>query len=263
MGDDISRAFNGIVDRAIDRALRSDTVSGLLDGTLQRGLGRLEALALDGFDPHSVFDRFTVPVDSVDSIRPLGLRQIDTALGETAGHYQLLAAAQGAATGVLGPWGLPVDLASLFVLSARAVAAVGTGCGFDMDHPAERRAVLETLATPPRPWEQREVPSALAPAASRLRTSLSVSRNFALKEARQVAASGLADATARSVIRGVLGRLARTRIGLMVPLAGAGVGALINTRFMAGVLDESRMSYRQRYLIQRYGRPAVANAIAR
>lgn len=252
-----ARAADELIDGLIDRALTSRIASSALERTVGRALEDLSRRALASFRPDKALSRFPVPPRTLDEVEAAGLRQIDTAIEANVDQSLLAAGAQGAAAGALGPWGLPIDLGALFVLSARGVAAIATCCGFDVSRPAERRAVLEVMATPPRPWRTRAVPSALPPAALGPRVPLSVTRNLALKEARRLAATGVVDVGMQATARALFARLAASRFVGSLPLAGAAAGALVNVRFMSGLLEEARMTYRQRYLVRRYGRAAL------
>lgn len=194
-------------------------------------------------------------------------------------HHMSIALAEGGGTGAAGFWGLPANLALSMLIYFRAVQSVAMFYGYDVkDDPSELVIASEVFQ------------SALAPKAKVDATSEYIGKVLVYAEAavvKQTAKKGwsamveqggaalaiaqiraLANGAARKAVEnggkkaleaGVFKKaltqigqkMTLETVGKMVPVIGAGFGALFDTAQMKRILDFADLFYHKRFIIEK------------
>jgi hypothetical protein len=176
----------------------------------------------------------------------LDLEQIDRAIGRLGAKYQALALAEGAATGLAGLGGIPVDVVALVLLNLRAIGEYAAYCGFDLRGQEERLFAMNVLGYASSAAPGRDKYGTMAQLAKIARD---VSTRRPWKELKKHAFVRVVRRIARAV--GV--RVTRAKLAQIIPAAGAVFGGVFNAQFTSGVCDTAHMFYRERFLLAKYG----------
>lgn len=183
----------------------------------------------------------------------LDLETVDRSLAGLPTRYRAAAALEGAATGYAGLAGIVPDLVALVAINLRAAGEVAVHCGFDLRDPEERLFALLILDAVSGPSDAaKEI--ALAPV---LRVSRRLARDGAMQAVEGLALTRALQNAARAV--GV--QLTRAKLAQVVPVTGAVVGSTYNAYYTSKVCDAARYLYRERFLVAKYGEPAVRAAM--
>ena len=225
------------VTRAIDRSVGK--LVGALNDVAQSSVrhAAIHGEYRDGGHAH---------VNEHADVLSLDLEQIDRAIGLLAAKYQALALAEGAATGLAGLAGIPVDVVALVLLNLRAIGEYATYCGFDPRGHQERLFAMNVLGFASSATTARDKYGTVAQLAKIARD---VSTRRPWKELKK-------HAFVRAVrhIAKTLGlRLTKAKLAQIVPAAGAVFGGVFNAQFTSGVCGAAHMLYRERFLIAKYG----------
>ena len=184
----------------------------------------------------------------------LDLEQIDRTIGRLAAKYKALALVEGAATGVVGLAGIPVDVVALVLLNLRAVGEYATYCGFDVREQDERLFALNVLGfvSGPSPREKRQALAQL------MKIAREASNQKPWKELKKHAFFRLVKQIAKAL--GI--RLTKAKLAQMMPVAGSVVAGVFNAQFTASVCAAASMLYRERFLAQKYQGALLIDALA-
>ena len=212
------------------------------------------------------------------------LRAYDVAAITAAERSQHLGIAlvEGGGTGVLGLWGLAANLALSMLIYFRAVQSVALFYGYDVKaDPAELVIASEVFRRSLTPKAQSDgiedyVGKVLAYAETatvkhtakkdwativeRGSAVLTLTQMQALasKVAQKAFGSGGQKAAEASVFKNALAQigqsLALRNLGRLVPLVGAGFGALFDTTQMGKVLEFADLFYRKRFIVEKDAR---------
>jgi hypothetical protein len=188
-------------------------------------------------------------VESLASIQQLPLEDVDKVVGYLGAKYKTLAAAEGAATGMGGAAGIAIDVPLLVAIALRAVNEFATYYGFDVSLEHERKFALSVLGVASSPTVVAKH-RALAELA---KLSAMLAKKATWAELEKLSFVELVKRIAESL--GM--RLTKQKLGQIVPVIGAVVGAGVNLWFVANVVDASYKLYRERFLIAKHG-PDVA-----
>lgn len=183
-------------------------------------------------------------VTDLAGIRRLPLEQVDKTVGYLAAKYKLAAAAEGAASGAVGIFGIPHDVVSVVALSLRAVNEYATYYGYDVTLEHERRISLSviSLAAVTEIAAKEELMATVAKVAAmaaKKKTWDQLEKVALVKGAQHLAeALGI--------------RLTKAKLAAVAPFFGAAVSAAFNAYFLKQVTDNASMFYRDRFLRDKY-----------
>ncbi|MEM1126768.1 MAG: EcsC family protein [Bacteroidota bacterium] len=215
-------------------------LSGLFDLTNE--------IAQDSVGQDAVWARYQALGHAVHTHRDvhlLDLATVDDSLEGLATKYRLLAGTEGAATGYVGLPGLAPDIFALAALSLRAAGEIATHCGFDLADPSERLFALQVLNAASEPAEsEREAALEQVEVATQ-----ALARRTTVETVERVA-KGRAF---RAALQALVMRIARVKLGQVLPVTGAVLGGTYNAYFMSKACDAARFTYRERFLIRKYG----------
>lgn len=209
-------------------------------------------------------------VEDLAAVRKLGLGTILAVKPRLDVGYIAASAAQGAGTGLLASGGtmlaagatvgtggvaaapgvgavvgaVAADAAATIVASNRAVGHVAAYYGHDVDEPAERLFALGVLnlglaASAGKFAAYREL-NGLVQALARRQAWTQLQRN---QVARVV----------QAVFRSLGADLTKRKLGQAVPVVGVAVGAGLNAKALARVVDDAEHVYLERHLREKYG----------
>jgi EcsC protein family len=230
-------------------------VGKLIDTTTERLVGYLGDAAHFSIRADAVFADLAksaaTPVGSLDEVRALPLKQIDRAMRGLRFKYEALAAAEGAATGVIGFWGVPADIVAVVALNLRAVGEIATYYGFDFATQPERLFALHVLTL---------AVGADATARQVEFTELDdLARRATGRRAWQELEQSVFNATLRRVARMLGGRMARAKLAQFLPAVSLAIAGGFNAFYTRDVCQAASHLYRERFLIAKYATdPAVA-----
>jgi hypothetical protein len=223
----------------------------IMNSTVGRVVGLLSDLGHWTLRPDAVYADYRKlgfdvagPLDAA----ALELAVVDRAARGLKAKYQSLAAAEGAAAGMIGAAGIPADVTAVVALNQRAVSEYAAYYGFNLADPEERVFAMNVLG----------LAAGVGDPADRLNV------NYFFRAAKG-AMSALSPKTAgRNVAAGLAARMAE-KIGLRLtrvkmiqfaPLVGAGLGAGLNAQYTGRVCDAAYHLYRERFLARKYDRDA-------
>lgn len=212
-------------------------------------------------------------IDEIADIRKLECRDVQKAKPRLDLAYIGASAAQGAGTGFLASGGtmlaaggaavggvgaapgvgtivgaMATDVAGNIVGSNRAVAHVAAYYGYDIDDPAERLYALGVLSM------------GLAGDAGKLvayRELNNLVQQLARRQAWKQLSKNQVARVVESVYRALGMTITKKKLALAVPVVGVAVGAGLNARTLARVVDDAEHLYMERFLREKYGLPLV------
>jgi hypothetical protein len=227
----------------------------LLKGPLGEGLGGVLMTTLtvvnDGaswtINKDAIFAKFnqagSTRVRAAKDIFKLDLETVDEVVGRLDVGYVVAGVLEGAATGLEGGLGLALDIPLILGLNLRMIADYATHYGFDAQDPLERVYALGVLDF------------ALAGSAEAKRTALdqlAVRSQAMSRGLSQVEMNKLGGTSARQLFVNSIGqRMAKAKVGQMVPVAGAAIGGGFNGWFTHKSCDAAYHLYRERFLDSR------------
>lgn len=191
------------------------------------------------------FERTGTPVRSLADIRSLDLEAIDRAIEGLDLKYKSLAGAEGAASGFAGAAGIVPDIVALVALNMRAAGEYATYCGFDVTTREERLYALQILDLVAGPGEHRKYIT-FEPA---VRMAKKVAQRQGVQAIEQMGFNEAVERLARAIGIHLTGR----KLGQVLPVAGAAVGAGLNALYTGKVCTTAFHLYRERFLIAKYG----------
>lgn len=213
------------------------------------------------------------PVEHLDDIRQLDLRAIDKIASFTRLHYiySASAAAEGAAAGFAVSGGQAIatvgavagagvaaapglgtiavamgaDAAALLTLCSRVVAHDALYYGYDPLDPAEEVFMMQVIGL-----GLAVTPSAKAVAYQQLAfLTRSLAANMAWRELNQQLLVKVAQRFAGQFSE----KLTKKKLGQFVPVAGIGIGAVLNWKMVDDVASAAYWAYRERFLYDKGG----------
>lgn len=196
----------------------------------------------------AIFKEFTkkgFQVRTNSDIENLQLRQVDQVVGYLGAKYKSVAFAEGAVTGAGGGIGIAADIPLLFGIVLRAIGEYATYYGCDISLQEERQYMLDILmlASSPTQAAKQKTLAEL----SKIAGAIAKKKTWA-----EIEKSGLAVAIKKMAEQ--LGiRMTKAKMGQIVPVFGAVVGAGYNTYFTNCVCNSAYYLYRERFLARTYG----------
>lgn len=233
----------GPVDRMVERAVPPDVMDRLSDA-IADGLGRLSEASTWTFEPEDVLEKARekgIEVASVRDLRDQPLDQLDALARTFFNQNALLAAVEGGGTSLGGPLFIAADIPLLFTINFRVIQQVGASYGFALRDPAFQPLVIAIYNAAAS--DSREAKHAA------LRELSVAAAAFAHETGyRGRAASGTFREQNRHVPRELAKNLAARKLGQLIPIAGAAVGAGVNFWFTAQTAETAYMLFRSLYL---------------
>lgn len=242
------RTINWPLDKMGDLALKTPGVGWVIE----KSVGGLVDLANDAAQwsvrsetIHEEYRKFGHPIHRPIDITKLDLVDVDRTIGWLGAKYKGLALAEGAAAGVAGLPGIPVDIAALVVLNLRAIGEYASYCGFDTTTQAERLFAMNVLGLASSPTDA----SKTIAMAQLVKIAQDVAKKKAWKELEQHAYVQVIQRIAKALSI----RLTKAKLGEIIPYVGAAVGGGFNAYFTSKVCDAAYFLYRERFLAAKYG----------
>lgn len=231
------------VDWMVERTVPPELVDRLSDA-IGEGLGYLNDASIWTFEEQDVIDaagELGIEVKHVRDLRDHPLEDLDRLSRSFVGQNAVLAAIEGGGTSLGGPLFIAADIPLLFTINFRLIQQIGGAYGFPLREPEFRPLVVSIYNV----------------AASGSRDA----RQAAMRE-MSVAAAAFAHDTGyrgrrvhdtfreqnRHVPREIAKNLAARKLGQLIPVAGAAVGAGVNYWFTDQTARASYMLFRGLYL---------------
>jgi len=231
------------VDWAVERIVPPELVDRLSDA-IGEGLGYLNDASMWTFEEDDVLEKARergIEVEHVRDLRDHSLEDLDALARSFYNQNAILAAIEGGGTSLGGPLFIAADIPLLFTINFRVIQQVGGSYGFPLREPEFRPLVLSIYNV----------------AASGSREA----KHVAMRELSVAAAAFAHDAgyhgrraqgtfreQNRHVPRELAKNLAARKLGQLIPIAGAAVGAGVNYWFTEQTAKASYMLFRSLYL---------------
>jgi uncharacterized protein (DUF697 family) len=183
-----------------------------------------------------------------EDIRDVPLEDIEKVVGYLGTKYKSMGFAEGGAAGVAGAAGIAADIPALMGIALRAVNEYATYYGFDITRQQERAVVMRILLAASSPTQA----SKQAMLAQLTKISVKVAKKKTWKELQK----HLSVKAIKKIAEKLGIRLTKAKLAQVVPVIGAGVGGGYNAWYVAAVTKTAQMTYRERYLIEKYGETA-------
>ena len=242
-----AKAANNFMDRPAVQKVMEKTIGGLVSLlTDAAGWTVRDKAIIREFQKMGHTD-----VHAVEDLKTLRLEDVDKAIGYLGAKYKALAALEGAATGILGWPGIPIDIVAIIGLNLRAVCEYATYCGFNVSLQQERLFCMNVLGLASSSTD----PAKYAALAQLIKISKAVAMKQPWAKLEQHAFVTLVQRVAKAL--GV--RLTKQKLGQVIPAVGLVVGAGFNTHYTWKVCEASYFLYRERFLAEKYG-PDVIEA---
>ncbi len=206
--------------------------------------------------PEAIFSAFEgcePPIKNLEDIRNLELSKVDRAIGFLAAKYKGLALAEGAATGVAGLPGIPVDIAALITINLRAIGEYATYCGFDVSHQEERLFAMNVLGYASSPTDGAKQVAM----AQLIKIAQDVAKKKAWKDLQKSAFTKII----QNIAKALSIRLTKAKLAQIVPITGAAVGGGFNAYYTSKVCDAAFFLYRERFLARKYGNDVIEETV--
>jgi uncharacterized protein (DUF697 family) len=231
------------VDWAVERVVPPALIDRLSDA-IGEGLGYLNDASTWTFEEDDVLVKARqrgIQVDRVSDLRDRPLEELDPLARDFFNQNAILAAVEGGGTSLGGPLFIAADIPLLFTINFRVIQQIGGTYGFPLRQPEFRPLVVAIYNV----------------AASGSRDA----KHAALREL-SVAAAAFAHETGyrgrraqgtfreqnRHVPRELAKNLAARKLGQLIPIAGAAVGAGVNYWFTEQTAKTAYMLFRSLYL---------------
>jgi hypothetical protein len=216
---------------------------------VRKTVGLLNDSSAYTVDRQGIYEKFREAgfeeVDSPADIREIPLERIDELVASTSSSYKSTAFAEGGASGAAGVAGLAADIPALVGIALRAINEYTTYYGTDIDDDHERTVALHILLASSSTSEA-DRQTALA---QLTKASMQAAREQPREEVDDALSAADIDAFAEQL--GI--RLIRAKLAQTVPVVGAAVAGGYNAWYLSAVTETAQMTYRERYLVDRYG----------
>ena len=212
-------------------------------------------------------------VDHLDDIRKLDLRDIDKVASFARLHYaySMSAAAEGAATGLAVSGGealatagavagagaaaapglgtivtaMGVDAAALLTACSRLVAHDALYYGYDPRDPAEEIFMMQVIGL----GLATTAPAKVAAYQQLAKLTRGLATNMAWRQLNQQTFVNVAQKFSARFSQ----KLTKKKLGQFVPVAGIGIGAILNWKMVDDIAEASYWAYRERFLYEKSG----------
>jgi len=248
-----SRAGSAI-SRPLDKAGELVVSAPGVGALLERAVNELVELSHDvarwSVTPAEIYESFRTAghpaVLAGEHVHGLDLQDVDRLVERLGVKYKGLAATEGAATGVMGLPGIPVDILAITTLNLRAVGEYATYYGFDVSTQQERLFAMNVLSLVSSPSSG----SAKALAMAQL---MQIAHDVAAKRSWRELQKQVFVKTIERIAQTLGIQLTKAKLAQIVPATGVVVGAGFNAYFTGKVSDAAYHLYRERFLAEKYG----------
>jgi len=240
----IVKPLNEAADWALDTPV-GRTISKAIIGILEL----LNDASAWSVAKESIFASFRAhghsQVDRLADIQRLSLCDVDLVAKGIRRKYTAIAAAEGAAAGVVGLPGIPVDIVALVTIALRAANEYATYYGFDIDLEEERLIVMSVLSLS----SAGEVGAKQVAFAELAQVMRAVAQKKPWEELQKQLIVRIVQEVAKRL--GI--RLTKAKLAQVLPVFGAVVGSGFNAWYINQVCTTASMIYRQRHLGRKHG----------
>jgi hypothetical protein len=192
-------------------------------------------------------------ITSSEDIHKLRLNEVDLVVGYLGTKYKALAAGEGTAAGTVGWLGMVADIPVLVGLNLRAIGEYCTYYGFNLGSQAERMFALQVLMLTSSPTDASKQ-AALANL-GKIASDITKEKPWKGLEKR-VTVRGM-----RKVTKALGIRLAKAKLGQIVPVMGAVIGGGFNAYYTAKTTEAAYYLYRERFLLAKCGSSIVEEGL--
>jgi len=231
------------VDALVERTVPPDVVDRLSDA-IAEALGRLNEASAWTFEEEDVLEKARargLEATGLGDLRDLPLEELDPLARGFFSQNTLLAAVEGGGTSLGGPLFIAADLPLLFTINFRLIQQVGGAYGFPLRAPEFRPLVVAI-------FNAAASSSAEAKHAALRELSVAAAAFAHETDYRGRRADGTFRDQNRHVPRELAKNLAARKVGQLIPIAGAAVGAGVNYWFTEQTATTSYMLFRSLYL---------------
>jgi hypothetical protein len=231
------------VDWVVDQVVPADVIDRLSDA-IGEALGYLNDASMWTFEEDDVLEtarRRGIDVAHVRDLRDQPLEQLDPIAKDFFNQNSILAAIEGGGTSLGGPLFIAADIPLLFTINFRVIQQIGGAYGFPLRQGEFRPlvvAIYNAAASGSREAKQAAMRELSVAAAAFAHETGYHGR----------AASGTFRDQNRHVPRELAKNLAARKVGQLIPIAGAAVGAGVNYWFTEQTAKASYMLFRSLYL---------------
>ena len=231
------------VDWAFDQVVPVDLIDRLSDAIVD-GLGVLNDASEWTYEEDDVLDKARargLDVDTVDDLRDKPLEDLDPLAREFVNQNAILAAIEGGGTSLGGPLFIAADIPLLFTINFRVIQQIGGAYGFPLRKPEFKPLVIAiyNVAASGSQQSKSDAVRELSVAAAAFAHDT---------EYRGRRGSGTFRDQNRHVPRELAKNLAARKLGQLIPVAGAAIGAGVNYWFTDQTAKTSAMLFRALYL---------------
>ena len=253
----------------VERIPLADTALDAADATVTKAMEGLHVVlverGLNSVTPASVFAEFAAEGAAVGcyaDVRRLDLQTCDVTVPRRKERHVALAVAQGAAsslavsgavvsttvtggaTAAIAVSAIVADVTAVMVGMGRIVALVAAHYGYDVREPAEQSfaAGVIAYASASGPTESAATLAALARVTSQMQTPDTWGR----LEPPQLSNA------AQRMFTSLAFKLARRKVGQVLPVVGAVINGGLNARTAVKTFDRAQQIYRLRFLTEKY-----------
>ncbi len=253
-----SDALQKPIDKISKRAFDSK-VGETVEAVLSSVVSAMNDLATWSVRTDAILEAFTDrkhAVDDFSDIQKLSLEQVEEVIGHLGRKYRTIAAVEGSVTGSFSAPGMVVDIPLILTIAMRGVTETAAYYGYFPATDEERVFAMNVVA------------AASAPTPSRRQSAIVdlTEHSVDLVSGTSPATTVLSIQFVERVMESIVARMARGKIGQVVPMFGSLIGGGFNRWFVAQVMQTAEMMYRERFLVRAHGDGVVvpvegANAV--
>ncbi len=231
------------VDWAFDQVVPAEVMDRLSDAIVD-GLGVLNEASAWTYEAADVLEKARahgLEVEAVDDLRDEALEDLDPIAREFFSQNAILAAIEGGGTSLGGPLFIAADIPLLFTIGFRVIQQIGGAYGFPLRKPEFQPlvvAIYNVAASGSQASKHAAVRELSVAAAAFAHDT----------EYRGRHASGTFRDQNRHVPRELAKNLAARKLGQLIPVAGAAIGAGVNYWFTEQTARTATMLFRSLYL---------------
>ncbi len=242
------------IDRTFDLALSSDWARARFESAMEGLVSQLDHWVRRSVPKDPVLERYEklgVTLERYEDVAGVHLAEADRAASHIRRTYMSALTVEGAAAGassVAGPGvalaALVADVPAVLGLLLRSVNDTSRYYGFDPDQPAEKHFAVQTVALATEITDTGRTAGLFAV----YRVTQDLARQAAWSELEKHALVRAIQTAGEKL--GI--RLTQRKLGQVVPVVGAALGAGFNGYIGGRVLDAARHLNRARFLARRY-----------
>lgn len=231
------------VDWVVERVVPQNLIDQASDGVASV-LGMLNDASEWTYNESELLQsakRFDIEVEKISDLREIPLERLDKFAKSHFNENAIMAAIEGGGTGLGGAVLIVADIPMLFTINFRLIQQIGGSYGFSMRSPEFQPLVLAiyNVAASASSEAKHDALKEMSVAAAAFAHNL---------EYRGKRAGGTFRDQQRHLPREIAKSLIGRKLGQMIPLAGAAVGAGINYWFTSQTAEATYMLFRALYV---------------